>query len=136
MKKIFIVVGIILFFVLMLMAKLFIIDFSKFAESLGEGAEKAASIEKSKFIGTWETPYIEDDERFVGYNGIYTFSSDGTGSIGGLLCTWVISDNKLVIHYYEGIATLTYDYSFSEDFETFTLTDSNGILVFSKQSDV
>jgi len=133
MKKIFIFAGAILLFVLLLTAWLFIIDFSIFAEDLGEGVKEGALDEKTRFIGTWETPYIEGDDRFVGYNGIYTFSADGTGSIGGLLCTWDISDGKLVIHYYEGFATLTYDYSFSDDEDTLVLTSSDGSLTFTKK---
>ena len=132
MKKIFILAGAILLFVLLSTTWLFMIDFSIFAENLGEGVKEGALDEKTRFIGTWETTYIEDDDRFVGYNGIYRFSSGGTGSIGGLLCSWDISDDNLVIHYYEGIATLTYVYSFSDDGDTLVLTDSNGSLQFSR----
>jgi hypothetical protein len=99
MKKIFILAGVVLLFVLLLTAWLFIIDFNIFAETLGEGAKEAALDEKSRFIGTWETQYIEVDDRFVGYSGVYIFSADGTGLIGGLVCTWDISDDKLVTHY-------------------------------------
>jgi adenine specific DNA methylase Mod len=132
MKKIYIIVGAILLFVFLLFAWIFIIDFSNFAQTLGGGVEDIEVIEKSKFIGTWETPYIENDDRFVGNNGIYTFSSDNTGSIGDLSCTWDITDNRLVIRYYEGILTLTYEYSFKDDDNTLNLTNSNGTLEFSK----
>ena len=99
MKKILILAGAVLLFVLLLTAWLFITDFSYFAETLGEGAKEIALDEKSKFIGTWETTYIEGDDRFVGYSGIYKLFSDKTGSIGGLSCTWDIVNDKLVIHY-------------------------------------
>ena len=133
MKKIFILAGAILLFVLLSTTWLFIIDFSIFAENLGEGVKEGALDEKTRFIGTWETLHIEGDDRFVGYNGIYTFSADRTGSIGGLLCTWDISDGKLVIHYYEGFATLTYDYSFTDDEDKLVLTSSDDSLTFTKK---
>lgn len=52
MQKIFILAGVVLLFVLLLTAWLFIIDFNIFAETLGEGAKEAALDEKSRFIGT------------------------------------------------------------------------------------
>ena len=133
MKKIFIVAGAIFLFVLLLSAWLFIIDFGNFAQTLGGGVGDILLDEKIKFIGTWETTYLEDDDRFVGYNGIYMFSSDGTGLIGGLSCTWDIVDSKLIIRYYEGFATLTYDYSFSDDVITLSLNDYKGTLDFTKK---
>lgn len=130
MKKIYIVAGIVLFIGFLAMVWIFFGDFFDFAQNLGEGAKKASYEEKTKFIGTWETIFIEGDERFVGFNGIYKFNTDGTGTIGGLLCTWDIKDNKLVIHYYEGIATLTYDYTLSDDDNSLILTKSKGSLEF------
>jgi hypothetical protein len=133
MKKIFILAGAILLFVLLLTAWIFIIDFNIFAENLSEGIKEGALDEKSRFIGSWETQYIEGDERFVGYNGMYIFSSDGSGSIGGLTCTWEISEGKLVIYYYEGITILSYDYSFSDDENKLSLSNTNGSLIFNKK---
>ena len=133
MKKIYIVAGIVLLFVLILTAWLFIIDFGGFAQKLGGGAADIASNEKSEFIGTWETTYIEDDDRFVGYNGVYRFSIDGTGSVGGLTCTWDIENDTLVIDYYGGVSTLTYDYSFENDADILVLTNSNDTLLFIKR---
>jgi len=133
MKKILILAGVVLLFVLLLSAWLFIIDFSYFAGSLGEGVEDIALDEKTKFIGTWETTYIEGDERFVGYDGTYKFNTDGTGIIGALICTWDILEEKLVIDYYEGYATLTYDYTFSDDETSLILDNSNGTIEFTKK---
>ena len=98
MKKIFILAGAVLLFVLLLTTWLFVIDFSDFAKSLGDKTKDTGTDEKSKFIGTWETAYFESDERFFGYNGIYKFSSDGTGIIGGLICTWDIKNYQLIFH--------------------------------------
>ena len=132
MKKIFILAGAVLLFVLLLTTWLFIIDFSDFAKSLGEKTKDTGTDEKSKFIGTWETTYFEGDESFIGYNGIYKFSSDGTGTIGGLTCTWNINNYTLIINYYEGSSTIVYDYFFSENYELLTLYNSKGSLEFSK----
>ena len=132
MKKIIILAAAVLIFVLLLTTWLFVVDFSNFAKYLGDRTKDTGTYEKSKFIGTWETTYFEEDERFVGYNGIYKFSADGTGTIGGLTCTWDISDIKLVIDYYEGVTTIVYDYLFSEDYETLALNNSKGTLEFSK----
>ncbi len=132
MKKILILAGVVLLFVLLLSAWLFMIDFSYFAESLGEDAKDVSLDEKTKFIGTWETTYIDGDERFVGYNGIYQFNTDGTGVIGALICTWELLEETLVIDYYEGYATLTYDYTFSDDETSLILDNSNGTIEFTK----
>jgi hypothetical protein len=132
MKKILILAGFVLLFVLLLSAWLFIIDFGQFAESIGKGAGDIALEEKTKFIGTWETTYIEDDERFIGFNGIYQFNTDGTGVFGSLISTWEIVENKLIIKYYEGFASKTYEYLFSDDNTLLTLIDSNGALDFTK----
>ena len=134
MKKIYILAGVVLFFVFVIMVWIFFFDFFDFASTLGDKSSDIALDEKSKFIGTWETTYIEDDERFVGYNGIYIFNTDQTGTIGGLICTWDIIDNKLIIHYYEGIATLTYDYEFSNDGNLLILTNTEGTLNFRLQN--
>jgi hypothetical protein len=130
MKKIYVLAGVVLFFVFVLMVWVFFFDFFDFASTLGDKSSDIALDEKSKFIGTWETTYIEDDERFVGFNGIYIFNTGQTGTIGGLLCTWKIIDNKLIIYYYEGVATLTYDYEFSNDGNLLILTDINGSINF------
>jgi len=132
MKKIYIFAGVVCLFILLLTTWLFIVDFSDFAKFLGKEAEESATDEKSKFIGTWKTVYIEGDERFVGYNGIYKFSSDGSGTIGGLICNWDLKDNKLFIDYFEGSSHLIYDYIFSENYELLTLNNSKGSLVFNK----
>lgn len=132
MKKIFIFAGVVLFFILILTTWLFIVDFSDFAKFLGKEVKESSNDEKSKFIGTWKTVFIEGDERFVGYNGIYKFSSDGSGTIGGLTCSWVLTENKLVVDYFEGSQPLIYDYIFSENYELLTLNNSKGSLVFSK----
>jgi hypothetical protein len=134
MKKIYVLAGIVLFIVFVIMVWVFFGNFFNFANTLGDISSNYTLDEKSKFIGTWETTYIEGDERFVGFNGVYAFNSDQTGFIGGLLCTWNIlyNDSKLVIYYYEGVANLTYNYSFYNDGNTLVLTNSIGSLDFSK----
>ena len=114
------------------MVWVFFFDFYDFATDLGEGAEQVPIYEKTKFIGEWVTEYIPGDERFVGNNGVYIFSSDETGSIGGLPCTWELSNGQLLINYYEGFRSITYDYSFSDDDNILTLTNSTGTLEFTR----
>lgn len=133
MKKIYILSGVILLFVLIIMCWVFFGNFSDFANKLGKESGKIPPDEKSKFVGTWETTYYEDDDRFVGFNGTYQFNTDETGSVGGLISTWDISNGKLVIYYYECTATLTYDYLFSDNGNKLTLTKSDGTLQFTKK---
>ena len=132
MKKIFVFAGAVLLFILLLTTWLFIVDFSDFAKVLGDKTKDAGTDEKTKFIGTWETTYIEGDKRFFGYNGIYKFSSDGTGTVGGLICSWEIKNSQLIIDLYEYSSKIIYKYFFSEDFESLTLYDSKGSIEFSK----
>lgn len=132
MKRIFILAGAVLFIVLVIMCWFFLGNVFKFASNLGEES-KIVMDDKNRFVGTWETTYIEGDDRFVGFNGIYNFKTDGTGAIGGLICTWNIENGKLVIDYNEGFSTLTYNYSFSNEDNALTLTNSNGSLEFIKK---
>jgi len=132
MKKIYVLAGVVLFISFVLMCWVFFGNFFDFAQNLGEKSSDISLDEKSKFIGIWETTYVEDDERFVGYDGTYKFNPDGTGLIGGIFCTWDIVDEKLVISYFEGTASLVYNYSFSDDENTLTLTDNKGSLEFIK----
>jgi predicted PurR-regulated permease PerM len=133
MKKILVLAGVVLFIVLVIMVWTFFGNFFDFAKNLGDKSSNIQLEEKAKFVGNWETQYIEDDERFVGFNGIYSFRSDGTSSVGGLDSTWDISNNKLVISYYEGLSTLIYSYVFSEGETNLTLTNNAGSLEFVKK---
>jgi len=135
MKKIYILAGAVFLLVLILMCWFFIFNYYEFATNLGKKSKDAALNEESRFIGTWETEYIEEDNRFIGFNGIYVFSSDGTGSIGGLSSTWDVEEGKLIIYYYERISSVSYEYSFSEDESILTLSNSNGFLEFTKNID-
>jgi hypothetical protein len=110
----------------------FIFQYYDFAQNLGNKLEEAAMQERSRFIGTWETDFIEGDTRFIGYNGILIFHGDKTGSIGGLPSTWELTEGQVIIYYYEEISSVTYDYSFSEDETHLTLTNSNGFLEYLK----
>jgi len=132
MKKIYIFAGIIFFLVLIIITGVFIFDLHDFAENLGKQTEDIGTSEETKFIGTWETTFFENDDRFIGYNGNLKFSSDGSGTIGGIPCMWFIMDSKLIIDLIEENIGRIYDYTFSDDFNKLTLSDSNGTLVFSK----
>ena len=132
MRKIFVLAGIVLFFSFIAMCWLFFGNFFDFAKNLGEESEKIEVSEKSRFIGTWETTYIEGDERFIGDSGIYKFKTDGTGEVGGLDCIWNLSKVKLVITYNEGYSILSYNYTFSKDDSILTLNNDIGSLIFNK----
>jgi len=132
MKKIYIFVGAVLVLVLILMCWFFVFQYYDFAQNLGKTSEEVAMQERSRFIGTWETELIEDDSWFIGYNGILIFHGDKTGSIGGLSSTWDLIGGQLIIYYNEGISSVKYDYSFSEDETRLTLRNSNVILDYLK----
>ena len=114
MKKIYILVGAVLLLVLIIMCWFFIFHYYDFARNIGKKADDAAFNEKSRFIGTWETEFIQGDTRFIGQNGILIFHADETGSIGGLSSTWEMKDGQIIIYYYEGISSVTYSYTFSD----------------------
>jgi len=132
MKKVYILVGAVLLLVLILMCWLFIFHYYDFATDVGKKSDKASLNEKSRFIGTWETEFIEGDSRFIGTNGIYVFNSGGTGSIGGLPSTWDIDEGQLIIYYNEGLSFVTYGYSFADDDNTLILTKSGVYLEFTR----
>jgi hypothetical protein len=71
-----------------------------------------------KFIGTWKNTEPS-------YN-IIIFRSDGSGSSSGLSMSWEIKDGKLVVTILiSGLPHETiYDYVFSDDDQTLTLTDT------------
>lgn len=135
MKKIYIVVGAVLIFVLILMCWFFGFQYYDFASNISKKSEEAAMQERSRFIGAWETEFIEGDARFIGYNGILIFHADKIGSIGGLPSIWDLAEGQLKIYYNEGISSVTYDYSFSEDKTRLKLTNSNGFLDYLKKED-
>lgn len=128
-EKIYVLVGVVLFFILVIMCWVFLGNFFDYTRNLGEVTEDLVD-EKSKFIGVWEIQFFKDDDRFVSNSGIYIFRTDGTGSISGIESTWDIIDKKLVVHYYDGVVILNYDYFFSNDEKILTLTNSNGEIVF------
>ena len=134
MKKIYFVAGVVLFISLLVMVGIFFGDIFDFAQNLEEGAKQASYEEYTQFIGNFETQFIPGDERFIGFNGVYKFNSDGSGTISSLSSTWEVENNQLVIHYYEGISTVTYDYAFFDDDNTLVLSNSKGSLEFTRTS--
>lgn len=85
------------------------------------------SSEENKFVGTWEASE---------YN-VITFFSDGTCSGGVPGSKYEIKDGKLVFLMYSGgnEFSYAYDYSFSNDDKTLTLTSVNigNTVVYTKQ---
>ena len=109
-------------------------------EELLENEHEVVGIDNFSKYGKCEKSYdknknyhfIEGDVRFIGYNGILIFHGDKTGSIGGITSTWELKEGQLIIYYYEGISSVTYDFSFLEDEKRLILTNSNGFLEYIK----
>ena len=80
--------------------------------------------------GCNEINLFSGDDRFVGTwksNGsTITFFSDGTGSELSMSFQWEIKDNKLVREMFQGEASIVYDYQFSDNDTTLTLTAVGG----------
>jgi hypothetical protein len=100
MKKQLMIVGIVLIFL--------VVGFSGCSEKSDE----------EKFVGTWKNTEPS-------YNTI-TFQPDGNGSSSGLSMFWEIKDGKLVVTTsISGVPHETiYDYVFSNDDQSLTLTDT------------
>jgi hypothetical protein len=133
MNKIWILVGIILFICFLLGAWVFLGEFNLFSKKIGEGSKDIVLPDKTKIIGTWETQYNSSDRDFIGLNGIYSFSSDDKATIGGISCTWILSDSDLVITIDENSEQFIYNYMLSNDGATFTLSKSDKTYVFVKK---
>jgi hypothetical protein len=71
-----------------------------------------AGNDDSRFVGTWK------DEK----SATITFFSDGEGSQGVMGFIWEIKDGKLVLEH-GGDITIVYDYQFSNNDTSLTLTD-------------
>jgi len=74
------------------------------------------SSEEDRFIGTWNSGT---------YNAL-TFFSDGTGSESSISFQWEIKDGKLVREMFQGKSSIVYDYQFSDNDTSLTLTDVTG----------
>jgi len=76
------------------------------------------------FVGTWLGETIKSEklvEQTITYFSNGTFSNDIFGN-----GTYEINNSKLVMAYY-GTGNITYDYSFSDDGNTLTLTKTGTI---------
>jgi hypothetical protein len=73
--------------------------------------------EDNRFIGTWKSQF-----------GItYVFKSDGDSIVGGVAGNWKIEEGKLKLQTPDNslIITVKYSYSFSDNDQLLTLTDSS-----------
>jgi hypothetical protein len=85
--------------------------------------------DKNKFVGTWKTD-VSNTNGFVNYTDTYIFFSDGTisstymgsGSVN-MPGSWELKDGKLILTV---MIQKVYDYSFSNNDQTLTLTSING----------
>lgn len=133
MNKIWILAGIIIFISFVIGAWLFLGEFNIFSKELGEGSKHIVLSEKTKIIGTWETDYNSSDNEFVGLNGVYSFSTDNKATIGGISCTWILSENNLIITINENSEQFVYNYMVSNDGATLTLSKLDKTYVFVKK---
>ena len=123
MKKILIITGVISVLVLILFGMLFVGGFGSFAQLLGEKSQEISVDEKTRFIGMWES----------GDEGKITFLTDGTYSTDDDEGSFMIKSEKLILtRYYFGTKE-EYNYSFSDDGEKLTLTNSDSYVVFIKK---
>jgi hypothetical protein len=76
--------------------------------------------EKDRFIGTWKSTKPENSAWSINYfsNGTI-LSSDGITNRKG---SWEVNDGKITLIMSDDQTALTYDYSFSENDETLTIT--------------
>ena len=104
MRKQLIVIGIIVIFI--------IIGLSGCNE---KSIKPKSEADKDKFIGTWTK---DSTDSFL------TLASDGTYTSSSTSGTWSIKDGKLVLDFiYKGQnSTTPFNYTFSNDYKTLTLT--------------
>ncbi len=100
---------------------------------MGKGSKDIVLSDITKIIGTWETQYNSSDINFIGLNGICSFSSNDKATIGGILYTWILSNENLVITINENSEQFVYDYTVSNDRTTLTLSKSDKKYVFIKK---
>jgi len=84
--------------------------------------------EKSKFVGTWQNTTLD-------LTTTINLFSDGTCSYIGLPGTWDVKDGKLVMDFTDSGVDWTYNYVFSNNDRTLSLTSTAGGLtqVYTKQ---
>jgi uncharacterized protein YceK len=84
--------------------------------------------EKNKFVGTWKNTTLD-------LTTTINLFSDGTCSYLGLPGTWDVKDGKLVMDFTDSGFTWKYNYVFSNNDRTLSLTFTAGGLsqVFTKQ---
>jgi hypothetical protein len=84
--------------------------------------------EKNKFVGIWQNTTLD-------LTTTINLFSDGTCSYMGLLGTWDVKDGKLVMDFTDSGFTWTYNYVFSNNDRTLSLTFTAGGLtqVYTKQ---
>jgi hypothetical protein len=73
--------------------------------------------EDNRFIGTWKSQF----------SITYVFKSDGDLIVGGVAGNWKIEEEKLILQTPDNsfIITVKYSYSFSDNDQLLTLTDSS-----------
>jgi hypothetical protein len=127
MNKIWVTVGGISLFVLLLGAWFFIGNLGGFSQFLGEKSKEAYSDEQLKFVGTWTAP------------GSVSLTLFSTGSYrkGVVEGTWALENGLLVLSEEgETPSQVTYEYVFSENDTLLQLTEvgQEESLLLTKQS--
>ena len=137
MNKVWVVAGVVLCFVLLLGAWLFLGDFGNFAKLLGEEAKDATLGEQNNLIGTWLLDSSDDSIAFLsngGYSSTMVRYGAGTYVFEGdvLVLTVQVGESNGDSAFAEG--EVTYDYDFLDD-TTLVLThiESGAREIFTKQ---
>lgn len=132
MKKIWVLLGGILLFVLILGLWLFIWEFGGLANLLGDKSSDIQDNSKLDFVGNWNTENLSNDSLLVGVGGTYSFSSAGTGTFGGIKGNWRVIDNILNINCTDK-TNYEYYFRFSKDKNSLFLTCNNVEIEFVKK---
>jgi uncharacterized protein YceK len=93
-----------------------------------EDINKNINPEKNKFVGTWQNTTLD-------FTTTINLFSDGTCSYMGLAGTWDVKDSKFVMDFTDTGVAWTYNYVFSNNDSTLSLTTTAGGLtqVYTKQ---
>jgi len=74
-----------------------------------------------RFVGKW---YSESSGSVIDLGKILTFYSDGTASLNALEAKWKVQDNMLIIEMPQIGVKSNYGFSFSNNGNTLTITNS------------
>ena len=113
MNKVWVLVGAVSIFVIVLFCWIFIVDFGGFSQLLGEKSQEAVQDESSRFIGTWS---------MAGAASL-NFFADGSYRQGVTEGAWSVAVGVLTLSPDDGPSVVRYQYLFSEHETVLELTN-------------